>query len=506
MKMKISMKNQMLLGMTLLLASCGTSQLPKSQPPTKPVSAITNLMEIRIEGATTARPTSTARVLGTPSDISKQGPVPISSGLSFKSLGATSFTINATGKRYISAVFQISNNTGRTLNNLGFVAVDLNDTDGNSSNNALSPTIGSTAFSKVKYYDGSDASSKATLLTAGPLYTYDIANNEADLDPTGPTFSDALDTSKILLDAPTGLSLSVLNFGWTVPGSFPTGTTKNATFSFSFDVSDDPTQDPFGFSLMAAFSEEPSDPFDITLDFSGDTLLTTSQKAIFELAATRWEQVITHGLTTVDVFGNIVDDLYIAASAANIDGVGGVLGQAGPEYIRSSNKLPITGTMQFDSSDIANMESNGTLYSVILHEMGHVLGIGTIWEEKSFLTFDQATCQTSNSIVFNGSNAVTQYGLLGGTGNVPVENTGGAGTKCGHWRESIFDSELMTGWAESGSMPLSRMTIASLKDLGYMVNLAAADTYTIPGGGIRQQSQGFELIEIPTKPVVVPGS
>ncbi|GEM49597.1 leishmanolysin-related zinc metalloendopeptidase [Deinococcus cellulosilyticus] len=309
----------------------------------------------------------------------------------------------------------------------------------------------------------------------------------------------------MLLDAPSGLNLNVLTQGWTIPGSFPSGTTKNVTFSISFDVAENPAQDPFGFSLVTAISEEPSDPFDIDLDFSADTLLTTSQKAIFEQAASRWEQVITHGLSNINDGGTIYDDLVIKASAVAIDGVGGILGQAGPEFIRNSNSLPLSGIMQFDSADLSNMETSGILYNVILHEMGHVLGIGTLWDYLGFLTYNAADCQTSTSIVFNKANAIAQYNALGGAGSVPVEDTGGAGTKCGHWRESIFDTELMTGWAEAGSMPMSRMTIASLKDLGYSVNLAAADTYTLPGvGGIRQQSHDIELIEIPTRPRVIP--
>jgi hypothetical protein len=63
---------------------------------------------------------------------------------------------------------------------------------------------------------------------------------------------------------------------------------------------------------------------------------------------------------------------------------------------------------------------------------------------------------------------------------VPVENTGGPGTRLGHWRESIFTNEVMTGWVNSGSMPISRITVGSLADMGYQVNYAAADVYT-PG-------------------------
>jgi hypothetical protein len=38
----------------------------------------------------------------------------------------------------------------------------------------------------------------------------------------------------------------------------------------------------------------------------------------------------------------------------------------------------------------------------------------------------------------------------------------------------------MTGYAESSPpMPLSRLTIAAMEDLGYAVNFAAADNYTL---------------------------
>ena len=41
--------------------------------------------------------------------------------------------------------------------------------------------------------------------------------------------------------------------------------------------------------------------------------------------------------------------------------------------------------MGFDSADLNMMQRDGTLKSVILHEMGHVLGIGTLWRHKRLL-------------------------------------------------------------------------------------------------------------------------
>jgi hypothetical protein len=62
-----------------------------------------------------------------------------------------------------------------------------------------------------------------------------------------------------------------------------------------------------------------------------------------------------------------------------------------------------------------------------------------------------------------------------------VENTGGSGTADAHWRESVFGKELMTGYYNPGSPnPLSRVTVGAMADLGYLVNMNAADSYSPP--------------------------
>jgi hypothetical protein len=48
----------------------------------------------------------------------------------------------------------------------------------------------------------------------------------------------------------------------------------------------------------------------------------------------------------------------------------------------------------------------------------------------------------------------------------------------------VFTNELMTGWANSGTLPLSRVTIGSLQDIGYAVNYAAADLFTPSASGL----------------------
>jgi hypothetical protein len=211
--------------------------------------------------------------------------------------------------------------------------------------------------------------------------------------------------------------------------------------------------------------------FQIALRTSG---LTATQQAVFQQAASRWAQVITGDLPDATYNGVFVDDLLIDASVIDIDGVGGTLGQAGPDRVRSGTLLPIHGTMQFDRADIDALERNGGLFATVLHEMGHVLGIGTIWQQRGLVT----GAGTSNPR-FVGPQATAAYNQRFGVSaaGVPLETAGGAGTRDSHFRESVFGNELMTGFLNSGSNPLSAITVGSLADLGYQVNFAAADPY-----------------------------
>ena len=120
--------------------------------------------------------------------------------------------------------------------------------------------------------------------------------------------------------------------------------------------------------------------------------------------------------------------------------------------------------MEFDNFDFGQKEADGTLQSVILHEMGHVIGIGSIWGTKHVL----AGAGTANP-TFSGSKADKEWAKLSKLPpkHLPVENHGGDGTADSHWRETVFGNELMTGFISGITLPLRKMTVASLADLGY---------------------------------------
>jgi hypothetical protein len=210
--------------------------------------------------------------------------------------------------------------------------------------------------------------------------------------------------------------------------------------------------------------------------------------------------------------GQVIDDVLIEASGVQIDGPGNILGQAGPTHLRPASAgsaafIPAKGRMQFDTADLASMQANGTLNDVITHEMGHVLGVGTIWMTKGFLAG-----ANGNNPTFTGKNAKKEYGILKGTGPapVPVENTGGAGTRNSHWRESVFRNELMTGFVAGPPNPMSRLTVASLKDLGYVVDLKKAEPYSLPNllrlaeRGLMMAAHDHDGVVLPTVPMILP--
>lgn len=76
------------------------------------------------------------------------------------------------------------------------------------------------------------------------------------------------------------------------------------------------------------------------------------------------------------------------------------------------------------------------------------------------------------------SKASEEYRALSGCdAAVPTETDGGAGTACLHWDESCFQSELMTGF-NTGDQELSRVSIATLEDMGYVVDYSQAGPFS----------------------------
>lgn len=236
----------------------------------------------------------------------------------------------------------------------------------------------------------------------------------------------------------------------------------------------------------------------LTVEFQNG--IESTYRPAFDSAAAFWNNVISSGHAgetfTQDTplspcgldfsikAGDFIRGLRIYSQVVGIDGTGGILGQAGPCLL--SGNFPMVGIMQFDSADSQGLIDDGQFEQVIVHEMGHVVGIGGLW---GYLGFVDNACGNGlfgvcrGDPTYNGAAGREGFLALGGGVNedLLVGNERGPGTWDAHWREETFVNELMTGFLDQGMPnPLSIMTVLSLKDIGYSVNLDSAEDYSIP--------------------------
>lgn len=284
---------------------------------------------------------------------------------------------------------------------------------------------------------------------------------------------------------------------------------SNAALSASFDPVKVPAEVQTSLPVFASTAAPtgsmiPGGPvfgtFDIVL--SGIGSVSPSLQAAFTDAEQFWEAHI-QGYRSSAFSG--VNQLVIDVTVEMIDGVGSILGSAGPSSVAFDlvNELivPTSGGMRFDIADAGSLFANGKWDDVIRHEMGHVIGFGSLWSRQVEFTDGNGNVvdtATFNDVLDENGNYVGQFGLdtynqeFGlNLASILVEDDGGPGTAGGHWEEgtggeiSPFPDrpgfagadELMTGFINtSAGAPdtwVAETTLASFADLGYSVQLQA---------------------------------
>ncbi len=149
----------------------------------------------------------------------------------------------------------------------------------------------------------------------------------------------------------------------------------------------------------------------------------------------------------------------------------------GPCAIRS-NGLPLLGTVEINAYYLSTY-SDRKLDDLILHEVAHVLGIGSIWGYGTLAGLVNGDSASFDPI-FVGPNALSAFGKLGGSARftgrpIPLE----LGV-LGHWRIPAFAGEVMSPYLTFDPQPLSSVTVAALKDMGWNVELEAYEEYQLP--------------------------
>lgn len=253
-----------------------------------------------------------------------------------------------------------------------------------------------------------------------------------------------------------------------------------------------------------------SSKFKIGVNFTGGS---PEDHAIVKMAAERWEQIIV-GKTSTNEYDITMQITFDSNLADNILGQAGVMQYAhvNGKYIPTRG-LMILSTKNWEQQKAAKKRdglTNG--YYTVLHEMGHILGIGTMWHANKLL---------NGQGQYIGPSALREYRRICRNENIPylpIENDGGGGTAGYHTEEGLepnvsldnrvayvdghkhslpgLDKELMTGWAEVDAEvePLSAISVGMLEDIGYEVNYAYADAfemYDLDGNQIQNKKDGF---------------
>lgn len=307
------------------------------------------------------------------------------------------------------------------------------------------------------------------------------------------TFAPASGGGSVTGGSTTTNGLGIATVGRWVLGAGPGANTLTATVTGS-GIGNNPAT--FSATGQAA-------AYNITLQYL--VPVSPSVEAAFDSARARWQRVIygdlpdvqlslaagACGINSPTLSNQTIDDILIFVTIDSIDGPNKILGQAGPcNPVRGGSLLIVVGRMLFDSADVATFLGQGQFDEIVLHEMGHVLGFGTLWSAKGLLVDPSLGGGTDPHFI--GAQSIAAFDRSGGAGynagaRTPVENTCPPtvsppcpGTQDGHWRESVFDTELMTGLLDGGvANPFSVITAGSMQDLGYIVNYAASDPYVV---------------------------
>lgn len=196
---------------------------------------------------------------------------------------------------------------------------------------------------------------------------------------------------------------------------------------------------------------------------------------------------------------NGIDGVVIDFEKRPIDGPGGTLGLGGPLLLRPGTLLPITGLVEIDTDQTS--PNNSTILCMLFrHEIGHVLGIGTLWG-PGFMNL--LVNSGSANVAFDGSTAKSWWQSNGSGGGQPIPVQP---VSEGHWDEGTFGIENMTSNLNLPSSPVSGLTIAALADMGYTVDFNCAESYlppaTIEGYDPEGTSEYNCCIEQRTEPVI----
>ena len=214
-----------------------------------------------------------------------------------------------------------------------------------------------------------------------------------------------------------------------------------------------------------------------------------------------------------------VTSLRISNFVVAVDGPGGALAFAGPDSVLAFESpvssplsfddttntvvFPVVSSMFYDVADSipANQEESDFLLQTVVHEMGHCLGIGTVWTLNG-LTGNQNPATNGLTQYIGGKYALEEYRKAINeplAQFVPLEQGGGPGSALSHWARvpgldfpDTNEQDAMLAFAgffnDVGdlifpSQVITDITFGAMADIGFAVSGINEEFLAPPGTG-----------------------
>ena len=157
--------------------------------------------------------------------------------------------------------------------------------------------------------------------------------------------------------------------------------------------------------------------------------------------------------------------------------------------------FPFLAALNVDMNDLEMLMGDPARFlDTIVHEVGHVLGLGTVWEDP--VPGRKLVVPTDDGYAYVGRHAVEAYAALrkGATAKPPssiaLDLAEQEGTRSFHWSETDLTHEIMSTSLDAptvatGSNAISAVSVGALQDLGYLVDPRAAERLVLASGAER---------------------
>jgi hypothetical protein len=266
-----------------------------------------------------------------------------------------------------------------------------------------------------------------------------------------------------------------------------------------------------GFQPLGANDVDPL-KFDIQVVYGeGSNRLNAASRNAIETAALFWERAIPYRTNERMLLDGSLPITIVTKDENLKNGNPDVLTLAtgGPDVVSSGTRLRLKGGKVTLNGRRLDGLSTGDLTALLIHEFAHVLGFGTLWSPLNFKASDGSIVpigvlpnaasfiDRTNQRYIADSYAGWAYGdLLKQAGRTTVAPTAvPIDTQGFHWAEDIFQTESLTPIAPSSGTfaPVSQLTLAALKDLGWAVNFGVAQDYSLAAPSPVSAADGIDF-------------